>query len=170
MGAGQVHEEKSCHVFLSITAERGNGAERALSVSHVTVMPNILKIPSLSYSQLSFVINTIYNSKSSLRPGMNTKVHQRTRKRTIFNINTEHCDMTVMVLLLKVCNNYLIKWHLDVRLEDVGRGGPRQNTKLPCISHAQPQKTGLFRLALPNPDAQYTKILLPLLCPSSIST
>lgn len=73
--------------------------------------------------------------------------------------------MTVMVLMLKAYNNYLIKWHLDMWLESVGSSSPRQIMKPPPLPHAQPQTTGLFHRALPNPDAHYTYILLlsPLL-------
>lgn len=40
--------------------------------------------------------------------------------------------MTVLVLLLKACNNYLIKWHLDVWLEDVGSEAPGKTESLLC--------------------------------------
>ena len=77
----------------------------------------ILKIPSLSCSQLFLVINTRYNPKSCLRPGMNIQ----TRKRAIFIINSEYCDMMVKTLLLKVYSNYLIKRHLAVQLTGCGQ-------------------------------------------------
>lgn len=40
--------------------------------------------------------------------------------------------MTVLVLLLKAYNNYLIKWHLDVWLEDVGSEAPGKTESLLC--------------------------------------
>ena len=85
--------------------------------STVIVLKDILKIPSLSCSQLFLVINTRYNPKSCLRPGMNIQ----TRKWAIFIINSEYCDMMVKTLLLKVYSNYLIKRHLAVQLTGCGQ-------------------------------------------------
>lgn len=99
----------------------------------------------LSCSQLLSAIIPRYNPKSCLSLGRNTNVQTIEEPgKDQFLINTEFCHMTVMVLLLKTKNNYLIKRHLDVWFEDVGSGSPRQNIKPPVLSQAQPQTTGLF--------------------------
>lgn len=74
--------------------------------------------------------------------------------------------MTVLVLLLKAYNNYLIKWHLDVWLEDVVVE-PQAKQKASCAITCPAQTPGLSHLSLPQPDA-HCSTFSPSLCPSSV--